>query len=225
MDNIKAAIFDFNGTMFFDSDKHEKAWSKYLGDLLGRYISDDEFKKYVHGRNSSFIIEHFTKKELSKDELMKMSDEKERVYRELCLMDKNNFHLVPGLTDFLEYLKENNILLNIATASNKENIDFYFDKFSLSKWFEYSNVVYDDGTLPGKPDPSLYLKASKNINVKPKDSVVFEDALSGIKAAYNGGFSKIILVLGKNEKRYFENIKEIDYIIKDFNDLKEYFTY
>lgn len=27
---MKGVIFDFNGTMFFDSDKQEKAWRMYI---------------------------------------------------------------------------------------------------------------------------------------------------------------------------------------------------
>ncbi|WP_294468904.1 HAD family phosphatase [uncultured Anaerofustis sp.] len=219
---MKAVIFDFNGTMFFDSDKHEKAWERYLGKLIGRKITDEEFKKYVHGRNSSFIIEHFLNKKMDKETLIKMSDEKERVYRKLCLEDKENFHLVNGLTGFLDYLKEKDINVNIATASNKENIDFYFNNFSLGNWFDYDNVVYDDGTLPGKPEPDIYLKAAENIGVDPGDTIVFEDALSGIKSAFNGGFAKIIVIADKENEFYFRDLKEVSGVIKDFSEAKGY---
>ncbi|MCR2032839.1 HAD family hydrolase [Anaerofustis stercorihominis] len=219
---MKAVIFDFNGTMFFDSDKHEKAWERYLGKLIGRKITDEEFKKYVHGRNSSFIIEHFLNKKMDKETLMNMSDEKEGVYRKLCLEDKENFHLVNGLTGFLDYLKEKDINVNIATASNKENIDFYFNNFSLGNWFDYDKVVYDDGTLPGKPEPDIYLKAAENIGIDPGDTIVFEDALSGIKSAFNGGFAKIIVIADKENEFYFRDLKEVSGVIKDFSEAKGY---
>lgn len=221
-ENMKAVIFDFNGTMFFDSDKHEKAWERYLGKLIGRKITDEEFKKYVHGRNSSFIIEHFLNKKMDKETLINMSDEKEGVYRKLCLEDKENFHLVNGLTGFLDYLKEKDINVNIATASNKENIDFYFNNFSLGNWFDYDKVVYDDGTLPGKPEPDIYLKAAENIGIDPGDTIVFEDALSGIKSAFNGGFAKIIVIADKENEFYFRDLKEVSGVIKDFSEAKGY---
>ena len=221
-ENMKAVIFDFNGTMFFDSDKHEKAWERYLGKLIGRKITDEEFKKYVHDRNSSFIIEHFLNKKMDKETLMNMSDEKEGVYRKLCLEDKENFHLVNGLTGFLDYLKEKDINVNIATASNKENIDFYFNNFSLGNWFDYDKVVYDDGTLPGKPEPDIYLKAAENIGIDPGDTIVFEDALSGIKSAFNGGFAKIIVIADKENEFYFRDLKEVSGVIKDFSEAKGY---
>ncbi|MFR5931506.1 MAG: hypothetical protein ACLUGI_13135 [Subdoligranulum sp.] len=38
------AIFDFNGTMFFDETFQEKAWQQYMTDRLGRRITPEEFR-------------------------------------------------------------------------------------------------------------------------------------------------------------------------------------
>lgn len=59
---MKGVIFDFNGTMFFDSDKQEKAWRMYIKKMTGRDVSDEEFKERVHGRNNSDILEYFSGK-------------------------------------------------------------------------------------------------------------------------------------------------------------------
>lgn len=49
MNNI-GVVFDFNGTLFHDSDKHEKAWRQFFKNEFNRDVNDEEFKKYVHGR-------------------------------------------------------------------------------------------------------------------------------------------------------------------------------
>ena len=46
------AIFDFNGTMFFDETFQEKAWQQYMTEKLGRRITPEEFQTWVHGRNT-----------------------------------------------------------------------------------------------------------------------------------------------------------------------------
>ena len=42
----------------------------------------------------------------------------------------------------LNELKEENIPYILASASIKENIDFYFETFALERWFEKENTVY-----------------------------------------------------------------------------------
>ena len=53
------AIFDFNGTMFFDETFQEKAWQQYMTEKLGRRITPEEFQTWVHGRNTGDTLEYF----------------------------------------------------------------------------------------------------------------------------------------------------------------------
>lgn len=39
INECKGVLFDFNGTLFFDSDKHVLAWGKLSEDLRGVGIS------------------------------------------------------------------------------------------------------------------------------------------------------------------------------------------
>lgn len=47
-----------------------------------------------------------------------------------------------------------------------------------------------DGTIKGKPNPDIYLKAAQIINLETKDCLVFEDAKSGIMAAERAGLER-----------------------------------
>jgi beta-phosphoglucomutase len=42
-----------------------------------------------------------------------------------------------------------------------------------------------------KPDPQIFLLAASRLNVKPKDGLIFEDAVSGIQAAIKESMSVI----------------------------------
>jgi len=44
-----------------------------------------------------------------------------------------------------------------------------------------------------KPDPGLFLAAAQHFNVEPKDCIVIEDSLSGVKAAIAGGMTVFAL--------------------------------
>lgn len=113
--------------------------------------------------------------------------------------------------------------MTIATATVKENVEFYFKSFNLDKWFDSNTVVYDNGTFPGKPAPDIFKIASKKLNLNPKDCLVIEDAYSGILAAKKAGIGKIIAIdpFSKNHKLFVENNMGDDGIIKDFTNFFE----
>ncbi len=43
-------------------------------------------------------------------------------------------------------------------------------------------------SLPGKPDPAMFIEAARRLSVPPCDAIVFEDATAGVSAAADGGF-------------------------------------
>ncbi len=218
---IKGVIFDFNGTLFWDSHLHYDAWIDFSKKLRGSSFSDDEMKKYMFGRTNADIIEYAVGKKLPIKEIESLAKEKESYYRDMCRKSPELFHLAPGATEFLEFLKTNNIPRTIATMSEKDNVDFYIEGFNLSQWFDIDNIVYSDGTIPGKPNPDIFLIAADRLNLSPKDCVVFEDALSGIEAARRAGIGKIIAVASMEDKSYYERINGINLIISDFYTVKD----
>ncbi|GAA0703122.1 HAD family phosphatase [Paraclostridium ghonii] len=211
-------IFDFNGTLFWDSDKHENAWKNFSKKLRGNALSDEEMKKIVHGRTNKFVIEYLLDSSVDDNQVALLAEEKEAFYRTACKRDITNFRLAPGAIEFLDFLKEHKIPFTIATASGEKNLKFFFKEFNLSKWFDFSNVIYDDGSILGKPEPDIYLKAAATIGVKPEDCIVIEDAISGIESAYRANIGKIIAITPRDTHEYFLNLKGVDFVINDFNE-------
>ena len=218
---IKGVIFDFNGTLFWDSHLHYDAWIDFSKKLRGSSFSDDEMKKYMFGRTNADIIEYAVGKKLPIKEIESLAKEKESYYRDMCRKSPELFHLAPGATEFLEFLKTNNIPRTIATMSEKDNVDFYIEGFNLSQWFDIDNIVYSDGTIPGKPNPDIFLIAADKLKLHPRNCIVFEDALSGIEAARRAGIGKIIAVASMEDKSYYEGINGVNLIISDFYTVKD----
>ena len=86
------------------------------------------------------------------------------------------------------------IPFTIATGSYRPNVEFYFSHLHLEKWFRFSDVIYDDGTYPGKPAPDIFLKAAAKIGVEPADCLVFEDSYAGIRSAVAAKIGRIVTV-------------------------------
>lgn len=213
----KGIIFDFNGVLWWDTELQEEVWQDYASGLSGREVSIDELLEHVHGRPNKYALEYFSGKKLSSDEVKKMTEEKESRYRKKSLELEDEFKLSPGAIKLLDYLKENNIPRTIATASEINNITFFFKELDLDKWFDFEKVVYDDGIIRGKPFPDKYLKAAENIGLDPKDCIVIEDSLSGIKAASAANIG-LVIGLGNTAERKekLESLDETDLVISSF---------
>lgn len=216
---MKGIIFDFNGTLFFDSEKHLEAWREFSKRVRPYPFTDDEMREHMFGRTNEDIIGYLLGKKPDPELVEKLGKEKEAVYREMCLKDMENTHLAPGAVEFLDYLKENNIPRTIATMSEKDNVDFYIETFNLEKWFDLDKIVYADGTLPGKPAPDIYIKASKMLNLEPKDCIVVEDALSGLEAGYRAGAGMIIAMASMESDELYKKIPYVDRVIHDFGEI------
>ncbi|MCI1274439.1 MAG: HAD family phosphatase [Clostridiaceae bacterium] len=215
----KGIIFDFNGTLFWDSEKHMTAWREFSKKIRGTAFTDEEMHKYMFGRTNEDIIAYAIGEKPTKDMVSKLAEEKEAIYRDMCRNDLSNFHLAKGAISLFEFLKANNIPMTIATMSEKPNVDFYKKEFGLAKWFDLDKIVYSDGTMRGKPAPDIFQIAAKNLGLNPKDCIVVEDAISGIEAARRAGIGKIVAITSMNDENFYKKIPAVNEIINDFDDL------
>lgn len=211
---FSGVIFDFNGTLFWDTKLHNKAGDIFLT-KHGLFLSDEDKFKKMHGKNNKDLFIELFNKPLSDVEIQKYVLEKEGLYQDLCL--QTDMQLAPGVADFLDFLKDKKIPFTIATASGKENLDFYFEHLPLTQWFEYDKVVYNNGKIKGKPDPQIYQNALAIISKQPEDVIIFEDAVAGLQSARNAKAGKIIVV-NSNDDDYtdwsdcqiIKNFDEVD---------------
>lgn len=216
----KGIIFDFNGTLFWDSEKHLEAWREFSKRLRPYPFTDEEMRDYMFGRTNEDIIAYLIGKKPSKEMVDTLGQEKEAVYRQMCRDDAQNTHLAPYAGEFLDWLKENNIPRTIATMSEKSNVDFYIKEFNLEKWFDIDKIVYSDGTIKGKPAPDIYEIAAGKLGLKPQECVVVEDAVSGIEAARAACIGKIVAVASMESPDLYKDIPAVSLIIKDFKDFR-----
>lgn len=188
-------VFDFNGTMIFDTELQYVAWQEILEESFNRQMTASEFQTHVAGRNNRHTFDFFADEPLRDEDIRALSEQKEVRYRQICLKRPDKFCLVPGLASFLDRAVVANRHLNIATASESENVAFFFAHLGLGKWFDSQLVVGNDGSLPGKPAPDMFLKAIANVGGMPNTSAIFEDSPSGIQAANRGQVAQTFLVV------------------------------
>ncbi len=191
---FKAAIFDFNGTLFWDTKFHDSAFDIMLLQH-GVKLSDVEKRTKIHGKTNPIIMRGIFGEAITDTEVEKMSNEKELIYRQLCV---NDLQLAPGAEDLFNYLVKKEIPINIATSADIENLNFYFQNMHLKKWFSIENVAYDNGSFRGKPFPDVFITAAAKMGLTPHETVIFEDSFAGIQAAEQAGAGKIYIVNSNN---------------------------
>lgn len=186
--HFSGVVFDFNGTLLWDSELHKKAWNIFLD----RHNISEDKKGSVQGKSNEQILRDCIEPTLPHDQIQRLATEKELIYQELYL--NAPLTLAPGAITFFEDLQKFNIPFALATSSPKINVDFYFKHLKLAQWFERSSVFYDDGIIPPKPDPRIFHLAIDHIH-QPVDSVlVCEDSVPGITAAHRATVGKVIVV-------------------------------
>ena len=176
---FKGVIFDFNGTLFYDTPFHNTAWQRMVKELTNTDL-DDDLRVKMHGKNNRDIL-HCINNNISDEDIISYSKRKEAIYRDICLENPDKLHLVNGAIELFNYLKEHNIPFTIASASIKENIDFFVKTFNLDRWFDLNKIIYDDGSHNNKI--SMFNKAAKLIDIDINDCIIFEDSKSGIAFA------------------------------------------
>jgi HAD superfamily hydrolase (TIGR01509 family) len=212
---MEGVIFDFNGTLLLDDPINSLSWKKYAKRKFNYDLTDADYHKY-NGTPGETWIEGITEGKITGEEAIKCREEKEEQYRE----DLSNaeIDLIKGAKEFFNELKNNNIPFTIATSADKKNIELFFEKFGLNKWFDFDKCAFTDGTFKGKPNPDIYLIAAKKIGVDIKKCIVFEDTKSGVKSGYTAGAKVIGMLAGRKAEDVWKFEKVVD-VINDFTEV------
>ena len=113
----QGVVFDFNGTLFWDTELQNRSWDKFL-DKYEFKLSEEEKLTWVHGINAMDTFEYLFKRPCSAEEVFRLTEEKEVIYRKMCL--EQGMEWAAGALELIEFLKENNVPIAIATASAKK---------------------------------------------------------------------------------------------------------
>jgi beta-phosphoglucomutase family hydrolase len=109
-----------------------------------------------------------------------------------------------GTVAFLKYLRQMGIKTAVVTSS--QNCQAVLHAAKVEDLFDArvdGDVLVKQG-LAGKPAPDSFLKAAEMLGVIPERAAVIEDAISGVRAAAQGGFG---LVIGVARKGNAEELK------------------
>lgn len=207
---IKAIIFDLDGVLTKSDRYHTSAWRQTCEQWAIPFAdSTGDLVRGVSRLDSARIVATQGGAELTETQLAAFAEEKNSRYVRL-LKNMSAADVLPGVTALLEYLREAEI--PIAVASSSKNAPLILEKTGLKDYFP---VIVDGSRIArSKPDPEVFQKAADTLNIPYGDCLVVEDAVSGVQAALTLGCQ--VAAVGEAAM-----VEGVSYPLKETGDLLE----
>jgi beta-phosphoglucomutase len=184
---IKGYIFDLDGVIVDTAKYHYNAWRK-LANTLGFDITEEQnenLKGVSRPESLEYILTlgnlHFSDSEKADMAILKNSWYVDSISN----MDESE--LLPGSADLIKEIKNRGLKVSLGSAS--KNALRILEATSLIKHFDA--IIDGTKTTKSKPHPQVFLMGAEALNLDPKECIVFEDSINGIKAANTGGFVSV----------------------------------
>lgn len=186
--NIKAAIFDMDGTLVDSLFLWDVLWSnfgeKYLNDKsFTPSVEDDKKVRTLTLKDAMLLIHNNYKLGESGEELL--------AFANALMMDfyANRVELKDGVREFLENCKNNGVKMCVASATAPELINVAMKHCDIEKYF---SKVFSCGAIgKGKECPDIFLLAKDYLGTSIEDTWVFEDSLVAIETATSIGMKTV----------------------------------
>ncbi|GEM_PF-85321 len=215
MAEIKAIIFDFDGTLVESVD----AYVDVFYSVFKKYGFNVEKKKIMY-------MLGYTYTKIIRDVVGENCDKYEEIVKEYLKNVRNDefiskIKIKRGVKEILRFLKEKGVLLFIISGSNKQIMKNVLEENRISSYFLEIISTKEDG-FKEKPEPDAinYIKEKYNLSC---DEIIFVgDGVLDYKMASNAGI-RFIGICGSclDEKCAFENNFPLIYSITE---LKRLFT-
>ncbi len=212
LNNIKAVIFDLDGTLVDSMWMWKKIDIEYLG-RFGIPVPKD-LQNAVEGFSFSETAYYFKERFLIPDSIEKIKADWNQMAKEKY---ETEVFLKPGAFSFLNACKEKGILMGIATSNSRQLVDAVIHALCLESYF--SCVMTACEVAKGKPAPDIYLAVADKLLVSPEHCLVFEDIVPGIMAGKNAGMRVCAVEDAYSAYQREEKKKAADYYITDYEEL------
>ena len=184
---MKAVIFDMDGIIFDSERAYIKCWDPIEKEYNIPDLNETLYK--CIGVNSNMARDIFLEKygdDFPLEKFQKIASVNMR-----NLVDSGKLEKKEGIDDLLEYLKNEDIVIAVASSTKSEAVKHELELANILDYFE--TVIGGDMVTKSKPEPDIFLEAAKKIGVNPKDCLVIEDSYNGIRAAKAAGMTAFMV--------------------------------
>jgi beta-phosphoglucomutase-like phosphatase (HAD superfamily) len=177
--NIKALIFDCDGTLVDSMPLHMKAWEEAFKFFNVKY--DYDFLYSLKGMKEIEIIELYNEKFRTNINPEEIVSKKHNYFKE-------NINSVKPIESIVEIAGKyfGNLPLAVVSGSVQSIVHKELEVVGIHHLFKI--ILTADDPYKPKPAPDIFYAAA---NVSPEHCLVFEDGDPGLEAAVNGGMKTV----------------------------------
>ena len=181
--NIKAVLFDFDGTIMDTNEVIINSWQYTFRSLKGKE-ADVNMLLGTFGEPLEISIDKMLP-EFSRDDAM-------RIYREYQYCNfKGLISLFPGVVEVLRELKGKDIKTAIVTSRLRRTTMEGIEKFDLHDFFD--TVVTMEDTKKHKPDAEPAFEALRRLDIEAERAIMVGDSKFDIMCARNAGVKSVLV--------------------------------
>lgn len=190
--DLRAALFDMDGTLYDSMPSHADAWMQMCRDN-GLTARREEFFLF-EGRTGASTLTILFQRQFGHDP---SPEQIEELYRQKTVnfRAKGKAPIMPGAEGLTRQCVEQNLRCVLVTGSGQasllERIEHDFPGV-----FAHELAVTSHDVSRGKPDPEPYLLAMSRAAVAPEQAIVFENAPLGVRSAADSGAFTVAVVTG-----------------------------
>ena len=187
MTDLKALIFDVDGTLANTEEAHRQAFNYSFKEAGLDWDWDvalyTKLLKVTGGKERiRFYVEDFLNETIEQDQVVALHLAKNDRYQSVVL--DNQLPLRPGIKRIIEQARAQNMTLAIATTTSPGNVNNLvkacFGEEALG-WFD---IIAEGELVPiKKPKPDVYEYVLDHLNLTAQECVAFEDSYNGVRAA------------------------------------------
>ena len=237
--SFKSVIFDLDGVVTKTALVHAAAWKEAFDEYLHlretrdkepfrEFTHQNDYLPYVDGKPRYKGVKSFLESRGINIPYGEPTDSPDT--ETICGIGNNKnakfcqvlrttgVEVYPSTIELIKSLEASGVKIGVASSSN--NCKEILEVAKIEDFFKtrVDGVVSIELGLQGKPEGDIFVTAAFNLGTIPAESIVVEDASSGVAAGRNGGFGLVIgLARENNQKELLEN--GADLVVTDLSEI------